>query len=78
MENLSMLKLGEKAIVINIDSDARIGRRLRDIGLISGTAVSCVGESPLGDPLAYLIRGAVIALRAEDSEGVHIARVEGA
>ena len=47
-------------------------RRLQDIGLISGTRVECVGVSPLGDPAAYLIRGAVIALRREDSDGVQL------
>jgi ferrous iron transport protein A len=32
--------------------------------------VECVGESPAGDPKAFLIRGAVIALRSEDSKKV--------
>ena len=43
-------------------------RRLQDIGLIEGTVVECVGKSPLGDPCAYVIRGAVIALRSEDPD----------
>ena len=47
-------------------------RRLQDIGLISGTRVECVGVSPLGDPAAYLIRGAVVALRSRDAGGVRL------
>ena len=41
-------------------------RRLLDIGLVENTRVECVGQSPSGDPKAFLIRGAVIALRLSD------------
>ena len=41
-------------------------RRLLDIGLTPDTVVECVGKSPAGDPKAFLIRGAVIAIRSED------------
>lgn len=47
-------------------------RRLQDIGMIEGTTVECVGKSPLGDPCAFLIRGAVIALRKEDAGSVMV------
>jgi ferrous iron transport protein A len=50
-------------------------RRLQDIGLISGTQVSCVLRAPAGDPTAYAIRGAVIALRREDAAHVLISGV---
>jgi len=45
-------------------------RRLMDIGLVEGTQVMCVQQAPSGDPVAYGIRGAVIALRREDAAGV--------
>ncbi|MBQ6536545.1 MAG: ferrous iron transport protein A, partial [Firmicutes bacterium] len=41
-----------------------------DLGLIPGAAVECVGRAPLGDPAAYLIAGAVIAIRRRDAESV--------
>ncbi len=47
-------------------------QRLLDIGLVQNTAVECVGVSPSGDPTAYLIRGAVIALRNEDGRHIHV------
>ncbi len=47
-------------------------RRLLDIGMIPGTKIECVGRSPSGDPKAFLIRGAVIAIRSEDSAGIFI------
>ena len=51
-------------------SDTSMRRRLQDIGLIEGTKVECIQKSPSGDPIAFLIRGAVIALRREDSSSV--------
>lgn len=71
---LNMLKVGESAVVENIADTCAMNRRLRDIGLIEGTRVECVQESPCGDPVAYLIRGAVIALRKEDSAKIKIYR----
>ena len=58
---------GQRATVKEIIAGAGMRRRLQDIGLIGGTSVECVQASPFGDPVAYLIRGAVIALRKEDS-----------
>ncbi len=69
-KKLSNVKVGEKVIVCNINSSEKISRRLFDIGIIKNTVIECVGKSPLGDPSAYLIRGAVIALRSEDSENI--------
>ncbi|MCL2088306.1 MAG: ferrous iron transport protein A [Oscillospiraceae bacterium] len=65
IRRLSELRQGERAVVIDVGGDMR--DRLQDMGLIEGTEVACVQISPLGDPSAYLIRGAVIALREEDS-----------
>ena len=68
--NLNQLPLGAKAQVIALRCDSSIRRRLQDIGLIQGTEVECLQISPLKDPIAYLIRGAVIVLRQEDSHQI--------
>ncbi|HOJ48578.1 MAG TPA: FeoA family protein [Bacillota bacterium] len=64
---LKDLEEGQTARVKKLLSEGGIRRRLLDIGLIEGTEVECLQKSPAGDPVAYLIRGAVIALRSEDS-----------
>ncbi|MBE7720092.1 FeoA family protein [Lacrimispora indolis] len=64
---LTDLKRGQKAVIAKLAAYDDMRRRLQDIGLIEGTIVECLGKSPLGDPTAFLIRGAVIALRSEDS-----------
>ena len=42
------------------------------LGLIEGTAVTCLGQSPLGDPSAYAVRGAAVALRRADSRTIEV------
>lgn len=67
---LDMLEEGESAQVGSLRMCGAIRRRLQDIGLIAGTTVCCLQKSPSGNPAAYRIRGAVIALRSEDARGV--------
>ena len=74
MNTLTDLNEGEKAQVLELKSDEDIRRRLMDIGLVEGTEVTCVQKSPCGDPVAYLIRGAIIAIRCEDSDKIIIGR----
>lgn len=68
--SLNELKQGEHAKVCDLLVKDAMRRRLQDIGLTPGTDVECLLKSPAGDPVAYLIRGAVIALRSEDSAQV--------
>ena len=70
IDSLDKLSEGQKARVEELRLNGSIRRRMQDIGLIEGTEVECVQKSPAGDPVAYRIRGALIALRAEDSARV--------
>ena len=72
MRSLDMISPGESAVVNSLGAHGSMRRRLLDIGLVEGTRVECVGVSPMGDPAAYLIRGAVIAIRKADSRSVII------
>lgn len=71
---MAELQPGERAVVTGMAVGAGIRRRLQDIGLIKGTEITCVSKSPLGDPKAYLIRKAVIALRSEDAGEIQVKR----
>ena len=69
---LSSLKVGQSGIVHTVSAKGDMRRRLQDLGLVHGTRVDCVGISPLGDPKAFRIRGAVIALRRTDAATVRL------
>ena len=47
-------------------------RRLLDLGVVPGTIVDVVFESAAGDPVAYNIRGALIALRREQADWIQV------
>ena len=72
VEKLSQLDSGEKAVVSGIAAACRGAerRRLLDLGLVAGTEVRAELDSPGGDPKAYRIRGALIALRREQADFV--------
>ena len=71
---LARLREGESGWVTGIEGRGAMSRRLQDMGLVRGTRVTCLYRSPAGDPAAYLIRGAVIALRGADAGLVQVER----
>lgn len=71
---LHELQPGERGTVISLNTTGSMRRRFLDIGLIPDTVVECIGRSPAGDPSAFLIRGAVIAIRSEDSRSIIVRR----
>lgn len=70
MVTLDKIPTGSKCTVIALTAQGSIRRRFLDLGLISGTEVEALQQSPSGNPVAYLIRGAVIALRSEDASKI--------
>lgn len=77
-ETLTSLKFGEKGEVIGISKACRglQRRRLMDLGIIPGTVITMEMRSASGDPTAYNIRGATIALRKSQAELIQIKRIE--
>ncbi len=69
---LNFLPIGKKAKVKNLTSDGIIRRRMLDLGLIADTEIEALQKSPSGDPTAYHIRGAVIALRSEEAQKIMV------
>jgi ferrous iron transport protein A len=70
---LSCLEPGQDGRVLGLNSEGSLRHRLLDLGLTPGTRIERLLSSPIGDPVCYRIRGALIALRAEDANQVRIA-----
>ncbi len=77
---LSNLAVGETAEVITIAAIARGAerRRMLDLGILPGTIITAEIRSPSGDPTAYRIRGAVIALRENQARLIKVKKSEPA
>ncbi len=75
MENLiglNTLKECETGQVEKMSISGKMRNRLSDLGLIEGTCVECLHKTSGEGLSAYLIRGAVIALRAEDTSYIKV------
>jgi len=73
-ERLHTLPLGHQAHVLGLDESLKgyTRRRLLDLGLTAGAAITPEYRSFLGDPVAYRVRGALIALRDDQAMNVMI------
>lgn len=71
---LTSLRFGEHANITGLDPTLRgyTRRRLLDLGLTAGAGISVAYRSFLGDPVAYRVRGSLIALRRDQAVHVHI------
>lgn len=71
--SLAELNPGESGRVLDLTTTGPMRRRLFDLGLVPGTQVQVLFASPSGDPVAYAVRGAVIALRRQGAKQILLA-----
>ena len=69
---LAQVKVGQRAKILELRIEGPTRRRLLDLGLLPGTEITATIRSPLGSPIAYEIRGSVLALRPEDSSKIAV------
>lgn len=58
--------------VVKVLANGDLRRRFLDLGIIEGTNIEVLYKGALGEPIAYFIRGAIIALRKEDGEKIKV------
>lgn len=73
---LSKMTLGQTAVISWLSDNKSISKRLSDLGFSPGSPVTCVLNKGGGELSAFFVRGAVIALRREDSELVLVQDTE--
>lgn len=75
--HLSDLKIGQTGIVLALhNDDPALKRRLLDMGITSGVAVSVKKIAPLGDPIDIVLRGYELCLRKADMANIDIKVVD--
>ena len=60
---LSEFKIGESGVILSVDGEKRVRRRLFDMGVTPGTEILLRKKAPLGDPIEIAIRGYELTLR---------------
>jgi ferrous iron transport protein A len=64
---LASLAPGTHAVIESVESSTPIGRRLADLGFLPRTPIQVLRRAPLGDPVAYELRGYRLCLRRSEA-----------
>ncbi len=70
MKKLSEFSIGETGVIVKVDGEPRIKRRLFDMGVTPGAQVYLRKKAPLGDPIEVTVRGYELTLRKTEAENV--------
>ena len=71
--NLRKMRINQCGTVSAVNVGGELGRRLRDMGLVPGTAIKVQGRAPLRDPVALKVRGATLTLRNDEADHIQVA-----
>lgn len=69
IRKMSELKNGERGKIISVESGG-ISKRLKDMGLVSGSEVELRGRAPLGDPIEIRVKGYNLSLRQKEADRI--------
>lgn len=67
MKTLRDISCGESAVVLKVQGEGGVRRRIMDMGITKGTEVQVRKVAPLGDPLELSVRGYSLSLRKADA-----------
>ena len=72
MRTLKDIKVGEKAVVVKLNGEGPVRRRIMDMGITKRVEVFVRKVAPLGDPMELTVRGYELTLRKADAEMIEV------
>ena len=78
MKNITTLdkvNLNKNYLIEKILLEEQFKKRLYDLGIIENTTIKALYKSPFNDPIAYEIRGTIIAIRNKDAKNIIVRRL---
>lgn len=70
--NLRKMKKKQGGTISAITATGELGRRIRDMGLVPGTAIWIQGRAPLYDPVALKVMGFTLTLRNSEADYIMV------
>ena len=70
--NLSNVRKGKKAKIIDISNQGGVTRRMVEMGVTRGSIVEVTGIAPLGDPIDVKVKGYQLSLRKEEARSITV------
>lgn len=72
MKTLKTVRPGQTVSVLKISGEGPVRRRIMDMGITRGTAITVRKVAPLGDPIEVNVRGYELSLRRDDAEMIEV------
>jgi len=76
MKRMSELRVGERGVVQQLEGDSTVKRRLMAMGFVAGTEVEPIHVAPMGDPVAFEVKGYNLSLRKAEAALVLVEPIE--
>jgi ferrous iron transport protein A len=70
--SLRRMKKNQRGVISAVKVAGDLGRRIRDMGLVTGTEITIQGRAPLNDPVALRIRGNTLTLRNNEADFIEV------
>jgi len=67
---LSELKPGMEAVVLDVQGDSNVKKKLLGMGIVRGTELKVIRNAPLKDPMEIEVRGYNLSIRKAEAENV--------
>lgn len=62
------MKVNQRGIIKSVNAKGELGKRIRDMGIVSGAEFIIIGKAPLYDPVALKMKGFVLTLRNSEAD----------
>ena len=72
MKTLKQAAVGDTVTVVKIHGEGAVKRRIMDMGITKGVAVTIRKVAPLGDPIEVTVRGYELSLRKADADNIEV------
>ena len=73
MKTAANLKFGEKAVIDDIDTSNPSHQRIIEVGFTPGQEIELVSITTFNDPVAFSVRGTLIAMRKKEADCIIVA-----
>jgi len=70
--NMRQMLDNQSGTIASVKVSGELGRRIRDMGLVPGTAIKVQGRAPLNDPVALRVMGATLTLRNNEADCIEV------
>ena len=66
------MQVNQEGTIASVKVGGELGRRIRDMGLVPGTAIRVQGRAPLYDPVALRVKGFTLTLRNNEADHIEV------